>query len=89
VRFEWDSGKAAINRRKHHVAFDEAVTAFYDALATTFDDPDHSAGEARFVTVGYSAQGRLLVVCHTERHDVVRIITARVATTREKKRHET
>jgi uncharacterized DUF497 family protein len=88
VRFEWDSAKAAANLKKHHVAFDEAVTVFYDALAATFDDPDHSTGEARFVTVGYSAQGRLLVVCHTERHDVVRIITARVATTHEKQRHE-
>jgi len=88
MRFEWDGDKAALNFRKHRVSFDEAVTVFYDALAATFGDPDHSRDETRFVTIGYSAQGRLLVVCHTERADAVRLITARRATPRERKRHE-
>lgn len=88
MRFEWDREKAVWNRRKHGVSFDEAVTVFYDPLAATFDDPDHSGGEQRLITVGYSAQGRLLVVCHTERRGAVRIISARRATARERKRHE-
>jgi uncharacterized DUF497 family protein len=88
MRFEWDRDKAVSNRRKHGVSFDEAVTAFYDPLAATFPDPDHSAEEDRLITVAYSAQGRLLVVCHTERGGAVRIISARRATPRERKRHE-
>lgn len=88
MRFEWDREKAVPNRRKHGVSFDEAVTVFYDPLAATFSDPDHSGEEQRMITVGYSAQGRLLVVCHTERRGTVRIISARRATARERKRHE-
>lgn len=88
MRFEWDRDKAASNRRKHRITFDEAVTAFYDPLAATFSDPDHSAGEDRLITVGYSAQGQLLVVCHTERGGAIRIISARRVTPRERKRHE-
>lgn len=89
MRFEWDGEKAESNLRKHGVAFDEAVTVFYDPLAATFDDPESSHGERRLVTVGYSAQGRLLVVCHTERGRAVRLISARRATASERKRHET
>lgn len=74
MRFEWDPEKAAANLKKHKVPFEEAVTVFYDPLSATFDDPDHSYGERRFLTVGYSSQGRLLVVCHTERQGVVRLI---------------
>ena len=66
MRFEWDRDKAAANRKKHGVPFDEAVTVFYDPLAAAFSDPDHSAEEERWITVGYSARGRLLVVCHAE-----------------------
>ena len=88
MRFEWDRDKAESNLGTHGVSFDEAVTAFYDPLAATFDDPDHSRGERRLITVGFSAQGRLLVVCHTERRGTVRLITARRATPRERKRHE-
>ena len=88
MHFEWDASKGASNLKKHRVSFDEAVTVFYDPLAATFDDPDHSQDESRFVTVGYSAQGRLLVVCHVERGRVVRLISARRATPRERKRHE-
>ena len=88
MRFEWDGSKAASNLEKHRVSFDEAVTVFYDPLAATFDDPDPSQDEARLVTVGYSAQGRLRVVCHVERGGAVRVISARRATPRERKRHE-
>jgi uncharacterized DUF497 family protein len=89
VRFEWHRAKAQENLRKHRVSFDEAVTVFYDPLSATFDDEDHSADEVRFITVGYSARGRLLIVAHTERGATVRIISARRATARERKRHET
>jgi uncharacterized DUF497 family protein len=88
VRYEWHAEKAAANARGHGVTFEEALTVFYDALATTFPDPDHSVDERRFVTIGYSARGRLLVVCHTERVDAVRLISARDATRAERKRHE-
>lgn len=89
MEFEWDRRKAAANLKKHGVPFDEAVTAFYDPLSATFDDPDHSVGERRFVTVGYSSRGRLLIVSHTERRNAIRIINVRRATAQERKRHET
>lgn len=88
MRFEWDREKARENLRKHGVSFDEATTIFYGPLSATFDDPDRSAGEQRFITVGHSSRGRLLVASHTERGGVVRIISARVATAGERKRHE-
>ena len=90
MRFEWDAKKASSNLKKHRVSFDEAVTVFYDPMAATFGDPDHSWDETRLVTVGYSAQDLLLVVCHVERGDAVRLINinARRATKREWKRHE-
>lgn len=88
MQFEWDPNKARWNFKKHGVTFDEAVTVFYDPLSATFDDPDHSAGERRLITIGFSAQGRLMVVCHAERGSAVRIISARLATARERKRHE-
>lgn len=89
MRFEWDANKAASNFKKHSVSFEEAVTVFYDPLAATFGDPDHSQEESRLVTVGYSARGRLLVVSHVERSGTTRIISARRATPHERKRHET
>lgn len=89
MRFEWHRAKAEENLRKHGVSFDEAVTVFYDALSATFDDEEHSVDEARLITVGYSARGRLLVLAHTERGARVRIISARRATARERNRHET
>ena len=70
------------------MSFDEAVTVFYDRLSATFDDPDHSIGEQRFITVGFSSRERLLVVSHTDKGNTIRIISARPATTRERKRHE-
>jgi uncharacterized DUF497 family protein len=89
MRFEWDRDKASRNLKRHGVSFDEATTAFYDPLSATFDDPDHSVDERRFITVGYSSRGRLLVVSHTDRGEVTRIISARRATASERKRHET
>ena len=88
MQFEWDPGKARRNLRKHGVSFDEAVTAFYDPLSATFDDPDHSVGEQRYITVDFSSQNRLLIVAHTERGEAARIISARLATAHERKRHE-
>jgi uncharacterized DUF497 family protein len=88
MQFEWDPEKAKLNRRKHGVSFEEALTVFYDPLSATFDDVVHSAGEQRFITVGFSSVGRLLFVSHTERGEAVRIISARPATARERKKHE-
>jgi uncharacterized DUF497 family protein len=80
--------KAATNLKKHRVSFDEAVTVFYDPLAATLADPDHSDDKSRFVTVGYSARGRLLVVCRVDRRGATRLISARRATSRERGRYE-
>ena len=65
MQFEWDPEKAKLNVRKHKVSFEEAVTVFYDPLSATFNDADHSVGEQRWITVGFSSQGRLLFVSHT------------------------
>ena len=86
--FEWDPEKAAANLEKHGVGFEEAATVFDDPLADTFEDPDHSEGEERFLTFGLSRQGRDLVVSHCDRADRVRLIHARLMTRREKKQHE-
>jgi uncharacterized DUF497 family protein len=67
MQFEWDRDKARRNLKKHRVTFDEAVTVFCDSLSATFDDPDHSVGERGLITNGFSAQGRVIVVCYTER----------------------
>jgi len=88
MKFEWDKDKEKRNIRKHSISFDEAVTVFYDPLSATFADTDHSIEEDRFITIGYSSQGRLFVVSHTERGDAIRIINARPATISERKRHE-
>jgi uncharacterized DUF497 family protein len=88
MQFEWDPGKAQANRRKHKVSFEEAVTVFYDPLSATFPDEDHSAREQRLITIGSSSQDRLLVVSHTERGNALRIISARLATAHERKKHE-
>ena len=88
MRFEWDSAKAARNLRKHGVSFEEAVSVFYDPLAATGADPDHSEDEERFVTFGISSAGRLLVVTHSERGEVIRIISARAATPSERHIYE-
>ena len=85
---EWDPAKAAANRLKHGVAFEEAATVFFDPQATTYEDPDHSADEERFLIVGYSTRERILVVTYMYRGDRIRIISARAATARERRTHE-
>jgi hypothetical protein len=82
--FEWDPEKAAANVRRRRVSFNEAATVLEDPLSMTFPDEAHSEGEMRFVTVGVSQRGRVLVVAHTERNDTIRIISARRATRRER-----
>jgi uncharacterized DUF497 family protein len=89
VRFVWDPKKADSNSRKHGVSFEEASTVFGDYLAVTGADPDHSHGEQRWLTFGVSARRRLLLVSHTdEEEDMIRIISARPATPRERKLYE-
>ena len=88
VQFEWDPKKAKRNFKKHGVSFEEGVTVFYDPLSATFDDPDHSVGEHRYITIGLSSRDRLLVVAHAERGRSLRIISARPATAHERKTHE-
>ena len=82
IRFTWDPAKAAANKKKHGVAFEEAQTVFYDETAIQYDDPDHSDEEDRFLMLGLSAKLRVLMVSHAFRDDerVVRIISARKAT---------
>ncbi|MDQ3563133.1 MAG: BrnT family toxin [Pseudomonadota bacterium] len=89
MRFEWDRKKAERNVRKHGVSFEEAITAFYDPLAVTLKDPDHSIEELRFITFGCSAHDHLLVIAHTDQADGIRIISARMATPRERRKYET
>jgi len=86
--FEWDDAKARSNLRKHGVSFEDAVTVFDDPLAVTRDDPDHSEDERRFLTIGNSKGGRLLVVCHSDRPNRIRLISARNANRRERRYHE-
>ena len=83
LRFEWHETKAAANRRKHRVAFEEAKTVFGDPRSLVVPDVAHSEGEERWVRIGISARGRLLVVVYTERGDVIRLISSRRASTRE------
>jgi len=88
MEFEWDSEKAARNLAKHGVDFHEAATVFGDPLSVTVSDPDHSADETRFITVGLSALPRLLIVSHTDRGETVRIISARELTHGEREAYE-
>ena len=88
MEFEWDPEKAAGNLRKHKVSFNDAATVFGDSLGTTAIDPDHSADEHRFITVGLSRGGRLLIVAHSDRNGRIRIISARKLNQRERKIYE-
>lgn len=88
LRFEWDEDKARQNIEKHGVSFEEVATVFGDPLSLTIDDPLHSRGEDRFVTIGESINQDILVVVHTERGGAIRIITARKATPLERRTHE-
>ena len=88
MEFEWDAKKTAKNLHKHKVSFIEAATVFGDFLGTTAADPAHSADEQRYITVGLSSLGRLLMVAHAERGDRIRIISARTLTAKEKSAYE-
>jgi uncharacterized DUF497 family protein len=88
IRFEWDPAKTKMNLRKHGVAFREAATVLRDPLSITIFDPDHSDEEDRFITFGFSAAGRLLIVAHTERGERIRIISARRLTRAEREAYE-
>jgi uncharacterized DUF497 family protein len=89
VDFEWDDAKAKGNQRKHGVGFGEARTVFRDPLAWIFDDLWHSMDERREIIIGHSRQGRLLLVCFTERRQgTVRIISSREATAKERRDYE-
>ena len=87
-QFEWDADKAATNLRKHGVSFDEAVTAFADPPSVLLPDPDHSVEEERYLVLGVSTRDRLLVVAFVERPPRTRIISARLATRRERHDYE-
>ena len=86
LRFEWDPRKAAENKQKHGVSFEEAKSIFADQFAVLTVDPDHSSGEDRFLLLGLSAKLRTLVVshCYRKAEDVIRIISARKATRKER-----
>lgn len=85
MQYEWDSSKARNNVRRHRISFDEAVTVFLDPFALTFDDPDHSIAERKFITLVTSTRGRVLFVAHADpEQELVRIISARRATPTER-----
>lgn len=88
MEFEWNPNKAESNYEKHQVSFEEAATVFNDLLSVTFPDPDHSIGESRYVIIGLSRYGQLLIVSHTDRGEKVRLISARQATRSERKFYE-
>jgi len=88
LSFEWDAQKASANERKHGVSFEEAATAFGDPLSVTIPDPDHSEDEDRFILLGSTYRGRMVVVVHTDRGDSIRIISARRATRTERRQYE-
>ncbi|HJP95831.1 MAG TPA: BrnT family toxin [Candidatus Saccharimonadales bacterium] len=88
MELEWDDEKNVANVQKHDVSFEEAATVFGDPLSDTYDDPDHSAEEYRFITIGKSGKGRLLFIAHTDREECVRIISARELTRRERRDYE-
>lgn len=89
IKFEWDENKNRINQKKHGISFDEARTVFYDSDARIIDDPEHSATEDRFIILGLSKKANILVVCHCYRDSdtIIRIISARKATTNESKQY--
>jgi uncharacterized DUF497 family protein len=88
MKFTWDKNKADSNHCKHGISFEEATTVFGDFLSATFPNNDHSIGEERFITLGMSFTKRLLLVAHAENENTTRIISARLATTHERKVYE-
>lgn len=88
LKFEWDEEKAKINFQKHCISFEEAQTVFNDPLAYIFDDQWHSTDEQREIIIGHDDRGRLVLVCFTERNKAIRIISARLATKKERRDYE-
>jgi uncharacterized DUF497 family protein len=88
LTFEWDQNKSEKNVKKHGITFDEAKSVFNDPFAITIDDPDHSNDEYRYIDIGLSSKGSLLVVWYTERNENIRIIGCRKATKYERKIYE-
>jgi len=88
MQFEWNENKAASNLLKHEVSFEEAKTVFDDPLYVEFYDPDHSEDEERYLIVGESNRGRLLIVSYTKRGDSIRLISAREVTRTEREAYE-
>ena len=88
LRFAWDPRKASANLRKHRVSFAEAASAFEDLLSVTIPDPLHSDNEERFILISLSRKRHLVVVAHVERGDIIRIISARIASRAERRIYE-
>lgn len=88
LKITWDEDKNLSNITKHNISFEEAATVFRDQLSITRDDPEHSQDEERFATVGLSAHGRLMVISHTLEPDLIRIISARKPTAKEREDYE-
>lgn len=88
LNFGWDEEKAKANLKKHRISFDEATTVFIDPLSITIPDPDHSVDEQRYIDIGSSDKGRVLVVIYAERGSNIRIISCRKATPSERKLYE-
>jgi len=86
--FEWDDEKARRNLRDHGVSFEEAKTLFNDPFLITYADPDHSEYEQRYLSIGHSSSGRVLIVFHTDRGKNIRIISCRKADHSERKAYE-
>ncbi len=88
IAFDWDNQKERLNIIKHGFSFSEGGTVFGDSSAFTFDDPDHSIGEDRLLTIGFSNENHLLIVSHTEREGMTRIISVRKVTQTERRLYE-
>jgi uncharacterized DUF497 family protein len=89
LQFEWDQNKSDRNLQKHGVSFEEAQTVFLDLNSQTYSDSIHSLDEPRYIDIGMSSRGRLLLVVYTERNTKIRIISSRLCTNQEAKRYET
>jgi uncharacterized DUF497 family protein len=88
LKFEWDENKSKLNLKKHGIDFEEGKTVFNDPFAITINDPDHSSLEERYLEIGISSKGRILVVWYTERNDNIRIIGCRRAIRFERESYE-
>ncbi|MDJ0597960.1 MAG: BrnT family toxin [Crocosphaera sp.] len=88
MEFEWNPDKAIKNIQKHNVSFTEAATIFNDPLSLTYPDPDHSLYENRYITIGLSQTGKIIILAHTDRNNKIRIISARLATRQERRFYE-